>query len=180
MSRYPRTLQLRDGACLTVRPMTAANGPALLRFFLRIPEAERFYLKDDVTSPKVIESWTAQLHYDRALPLLAMAGERIVADAVLIRRRGGSRAHAGEILIVVDPEYRGRGLGVGLTRGLIEIDSDAELKDVLFELVAPVQDEASEAAHSLGAIPYGTVRGLVHDELSDGHDVTFLMLPLGK
>ncbi|MGD9889735.1 MAG: N-acetyltransferase family protein [Dehalococcoidia bacterium] len=180
ITRYPRTLQLRDGACLTARPMTAADRPALLRFFLHIPEAERFYLKDDVTSPKVIESWTAQLDYDRALPLLAMAGERVVADAVLIRRRGGSRAHAGEIRIVVDPEYRGRGLGAGLTRELIEIAYDADLKDVIFELVSGMQDEAIEAAHSMGAIPCGTVRGLVHDERGEDHDVTFLMLPLGK
>jgi GNAT superfamily N-acetyltransferase len=180
MTRYPRTLQLQDGACLTMRPMTVGDGPALLRFFLRIPEAERFYLKDDVTSPKVIESWTAQLDYDRALPLLAMAGERLVADAVLIRRRGGSRAHAGEIRIVVDPEYRGRGLGAGLTRELIEIASDAELNPMFFKLVAAEQSETIEAARFLGAIPCGTVTGIVRDAQGHDHDLMLVILPMGK
>jgi GNAT superfamily N-acetyltransferase len=159
ITRYPRTLELRDGTCLTMRPMTGGDRPALLRFFLRIPEAERLYLKDDVTSPKVIESRTSHLDYDRALPLLAMAWERIVADAVLIRRRGGSHAHAGEIRIAVVPDYRGRDVGVCLTRELIEIASAAELNPMFFKLVATEPSEAFEAAPFLGATFCDTVTG---------------------
>jgi hypothetical protein len=180
ITRYPRTLDLRDRTCLTMRPMTGGDRPALLRFFLRIPEAEGLYLKEDVTSPKVIESRTSHLDYDRALPLLAMAWERIVADAVLIRRRGGSHAHAGEIRTAVGPEYRGRDLGVCLTRELIEIASAAELNPMFFKLVAAEQSETIEAARFLDAIPCGTVTGIVIDAQDHDHDLMLVILPMGK
>jgi hypothetical protein len=41
----------------------------LLDFFLRLPEAERFYLKDDVTAPGVIAGWVRALDYERVLPV---------------------------------------------------------------------------------------------------------------
>lgn len=180
ITRYPRAIELRDGSQITVRPMTAGDADALLAFFKGIPEEDRFFLKDDVTSPQVIRAWADHLDYDRALPLLALADSRIVADATLIRRRGGSRRHIGEIRVVVDPDYRGRGLGVALMRELVEIAHDAGLERVVFELVKDVQDEAIRAAEFLGAFLSGTITDLAKDMHGRSHDVVFLALPLGK
>ncbi|MCI0439563.1 MAG: N-acetyltransferase, partial [Chloroflexi bacterium] len=103
MTAYPKTIDLLGGDKLTVRPMVAGDKAALLDFFLRVPEEDRFFLKEDVTSPRVIEEWAERLNYGRALPLLALDGERIVADGTLHRRRAGSMRHRGEIRIVVEP-----------------------------------------------------------------------------
>jgi len=180
ITRYPTRLDLRDGSQATVRPMTAEDGDLLLAFFLRIPEDERFFLKEDVTSPEVLHAWSANLDYDRALPLLATVDGRVVGDAALIRQRGNSRSHIGEIRISVDPDYRRRGLGVAMMRELLEIAHDAELELVLFELVKNVQDEAIRAAEFLGAFPSGTIDGLIKDQHGRVHDLVFLNLPLGK
>ncbi len=180
ITRYPKEVALRDGTAVQLRPMTAADAEGLLTFFRDIPAEERFLLKDDVTSPEVVCGWGNRLDYDRALPLLALAEGRVVADAALIRHRGGSRAHLGEIRVVVDPAYRGKGLGVALTQELIEIAYDAELERVIFELVTGVQDEAIAAATYLGAFPVGTVTDLAKDSHGRPHDVVFLALPLGK
>ncbi len=180
ITRYPREVEVRDGSRITLRPMTAADADALLTFFKRVPDEDRFLLKDDVTSPHVIHAWAEHLDYDRALPLLAFDDGRIVADAALIRRRGSARSHAGEIRVVVDPEYRGRGLGVALMRELVAIAHDAELDCVIFELVKDVQDEAIKAAEFVGAFPAGTVTDVAKDSHGRLHDVVFLTLPLGK
>lgn len=180
ITRYPKAVTLRDGTALHLRPMTAADAAGLLAFFRGIPDEERFLLKDDVTAPAVVRGWADHLDYDRALPLLALADGRIGADAVLIRHRGGSRAHLGEIRVVVDPAYRDKGLGVALMQELIEIAYDAELERVIFELVTGVQDEAIAAATLLGAFPVGTVTNLAKDSHGRPHDVVFLALPLGK
>src|SRR5690242_2969791 len=124
ISRYPRSAELRDGSRVTLRPMQRGDEPALQEFFHRVPEEERFFLKEDVTSPGVVQGWGEHLDYDRALPLLAFEGDRIIGDAVLIRRRGGSRCHTAEIRIVVDPEHQGRGLGVALISELLDIAND--------------------------------------------------------
>jgi GNAT superfamily N-acetyltransferase len=160
--------------------MVAADVDGLLSFFLRVPEAERFCLKEDVTSHDVIQSWADRLDYDRALPLLALDGERIVADAVLLRHRGNARSHVGEIRVTVDPAYRGRGAGVNMMRELAEIAYDAELEFLVFEFVRGAEEPAIQAARFLGAIEAGTLEGAAKDLQGHPCDVVFLKLPLGK
>jgi acetyltransferase len=180
ISRYPRELALRDGTLVTLRPMQAGDAPAVLEFFKRVPEEERYLLKEDVTSPVVVEAWERHLDYDRALPLLALVSDRVVADAVLIRHRGGSRAHAAELRIVVDPDCRGCGLGVALVSDLLEIAYDAELEEVTFELVKDVEDDAIKAVEFSGAMPAGTVCDAVKDLHGRRHDLVYMTLPLGR
>jgi len=180
ITRYPREVKLRDGSCVTLRPMTRNDAPALHAFFLRVPEDDRYYMKDDVTNAAVIDGWAQHLNYDRALPLLAVSGDEIVGDAVLIRRRGGSRHHMAEIRIEIAPEFRHKGLGTRLVRELIEIAYDAELEQVMFEAVKGVQDEALDALRALGAYEAGAVTDLVKDRHGNAHDVVYLVLPLGK
>jgi GNAT superfamily N-acetyltransferase len=180
IDRYPRDVELRDGTRLALRPMERKDCTALLAFFQQIPEAERFFLQDDVTAPAVIERWARELDYDRALPLLALDGEHIVADAVLLRRRGGARSHLAELRLVVDPAYRRRGLGSKLMHDLAEIAYDAELDQLIFELVKDVEDEAIDAVTFFGAVPLATIPDLVKDPSGRPHDVVYLSLPLGR
>jgi GNAT superfamily N-acetyltransferase len=180
LTRYPRDLQLRDGTKVLLRPMTTGDTELLLEFFERIPEAERYFMKDNVTSPKVLQTWADNLDYGRALPLLGIVGDRIVADATLIRQRGGYRSHIGELRIAIDPAYRGKGLGVAILEELVDIAWDAELEFAQFELVRDIQDEAISAAEYLGAFTIGTLEAAVKDAEGATHDQVFLRIPLGK
>ena len=95
IAAFPKDLTLRDGTGVSVRPLEPRDEERLLAFFLGLPDDDRYYLKDDVTSPEVIASWVRDLDYDRALPLVALTDDRVVAEAVLIRRRGNARSHIG-------------------------------------------------------------------------------------
>ena len=110
---YPKTILLRDETRVELRPLEEADKLRLLQFFERIPEAERFYLKENVTAPEVIKTWTANIDFERVIPIVALAGDRIIADATLHRSRAPARRHIGEFRVVVDPAYREVGLGVG-------------------------------------------------------------------
>lgn len=83
---YPAIQAIEGGDEVTIRPMVPEDRDRLLEFFRRIPEEERFYLKEDVTSARVIQRWADDLDYSRTLPLLAFKGERVVADATLHQR----------------------------------------------------------------------------------------------
>ncbi|GMV86396.1 MAG: hypothetical protein AMXMBFR80_22510 [Dehalococcoidia bacterium] len=180
LSGYPKTLQVSSGPQITVRPMTRDDGPALLAFFRRIPDDERYFLKDDVTSESVIDSWAQHLDYDRALPLLAFDGDRVCADAVLIRHRGDARSHYAEIRVVVDPEYRGRGLGTALMKELIDIAWDAELELVQAEFVRDTQEDAVEAIKALGGVEAGSLKDAYRGRDGTSHDLVILRVPLGR
>ena len=80
---------------VTMRPMMNTDKDALLDFLRRVPEEDRFYLKDDVTSASVVSQWAAHLEDCRTTPILAFAGDKVVGDAAPLsvwspaaRRRG--------------------------------------------------------------------------------------------
>lgn len=180
LSAYPKSITLRDQAVITVRPMERTDEAALLEFFRQIPEDERFFLKEDVISPKVIAGWAQNLDYDRALPLLAIADGRVVADATLIRSRHSSRSHIGEIRIVVHPDFRGRGLGTLLVHELCEIANNAGLERVVMEAVVGKEDEAIDLAERLGFVKSAVLTDHVKDREGRPHDLVVAVLPLGK
>ncbi|MCH7744825.1 MAG: GNAT family N-acetyltransferase [Chloroflexi bacterium] len=180
MTAYPKTMELLDGQTMTIRPMVSSDRDALLKFFLRVSEEDRYYLKEDVTSPEVIKQWAENLNYARALPLLVLLDGEIVADGTLHRRRAGARKHIGEIRVVVDAEYRSKGVGTALIRELITIAKDADLENLIFELVAEEQAPAVRAAESLGFVRLATLPNHVRDFHGKPDDLLILELSLGK
>lgn len=180
LEAFPQTAQLRNGMRVEVRPMEPGDQDKILEFFLQVPAEDRYFLKDDVTSPRVIEGWASHLDYDRALPLLAWCDGRVVGNAVLIRSRVGARRHIGELRLVVHPEFRSQGLGSIMTRYLCEIAADAELDKVVAELVADREEEAIVAMERLGFIRSAAIPEFFRDERGRSHDLVVMVLPLGK
>ncbi len=180
VSGYPTVYLIEGGDRVTIRPMVPGDGDALLDFFRRIPEEDRFYLKEDVTSPAVIRRWAEGLDYSRALPLLALAGNSVIADGTLHRRRAGARRHIGEIRIVVEPEYRHQGVATALMRELITIAKDSDLDVLTFEVVADEQAPAIATAEALGFVRLAVLPNHVRDIHGKPHDLVVLELLLGK
>lgn len=164
MSTYPKEAFLpKYSTRVVLRPMNRYDAHDLLTFFLSIPGEDRFYLKEDVTSPIVVTRWAHTLDYDRVLPLLAVVEGEVIADATLHRRRQGARAHVGEIRILVDPRYRYQGLGTLLIKELLDIARMSGLERLVFELAEENQAEAIEMAKSLGFITRATLYRHVRD-----------------
>jgi len=180
IAAYPKEIALRDGAVVGIRPLGGDDGGALLHFFLGIPDDERFFLKDDVTSPAVVKEWTDHLNYNRALPIVAVESGQIIGEAVLVRRRGNARSHIGELRVTVAPVWRNKGLGTALIRELCDIAKDAELDKVLFEVVDDCQSNAAEAARAMGFVTAGAIEGGARDIHGHLHNVSILAMPLGK
>jgi L-amino acid N-acyltransferase YncA len=180
LEAFPRKVQLRNSLAAELRPMGQGDKDKLLEFFLQIPEDDRYFLKDDVTSANVLESWAVNLDYDRALPLLAWNGDDIVGDAVLIRSRTGARSHIGQVRVVVHPAWRNRGLGSAMIRQLCDIAADAELEKVIMEAVADREQEAITAAERLGFLRSAVLPDYFLDQRGHRHDLVVMVLPLGK
>jgi L-amino acid N-acyltransferase YncA len=171
---YPTVYLTSDGAQMTIRPMVPEDEAALLDFFRSIPAEDRFYLKEDVTDPKIIARWTQTLDYSRVLPLLAFLDGRIVGDGTLHHRRAGARQHIGEVRVVVAPAYRNRGVGRGLLHKLIDIAGDKGLKTLMFEVVADTEPAARHTAQVLGFVPVALLQAHVRDLGGTSHDLLIL------
>jgi L-amino acid N-acyltransferase YncA len=176
---YPKHLTLaRSDTSVMVRPLQSGDSPKLQEFFLRVPEEDRFYLKEDVTSPDVVEDWVEHIDYRRVLPLVALVDGDIVADASLHRSRSGARRHIGEIRIVVDPRYRNQGLGTMMLRELVDIAYDNGVESLVFELIEGEEDKAIEVAERMGFTRVATLPRFSKDTEGNEHNVAVMLLPL--
>lgn len=179
MRDFPKEVSLpRSEVRVTVRPLQPGDDQKLREFFLRIPEEDRFFLKEDVTSPEVIDRWVNAIDYDRVVPLVALIEDRIVADATLHRHRAGARRHIGEIRVVVDPDYRNQGLGSLLVREMVDIAYDNAMDSVVFELVEGKEDSAIKLAEAMRFTRVATLPGFIKDMERNTHDLVILELKL--
>ncbi len=160
---FPKTILLRDGTQVTLRPLVEEDKLRLLDFFRRIPEEDRYYLKENVTSPEVIQVWTTDIDFARVVPIVAVAGNEIVADATLHRSRAMARCHIAEIRVVVEPSYRGVGLGRRLIQELSDLATELGLHKVVFEVVAHREDPAILAAASAGLVEVAILEEHIQD-----------------
>jgi len=160
---YPKTILLGDGTELKLRPLVEEDKLRLLDFFRRIPEEERYYLKENVTSPEVIQGWTTNIDFGRVVPVVAVAGNEIVADATLHRSRSMARCHIGELRVVVEPAYRRVGLGRRLIQELLNIATELGLHKVTFELVTHREEAGIIAAASAGLVEVATLEEHIQD-----------------
>ncbi|HEU5394796.1 MAG TPA: GNAT family N-acetyltransferase [Candidatus Methylomirabilis sp.] len=177
-SAFPKTLTLRDGSTVTLRPLRSVDRDALGDFFRRLSEEDRKFLKDDVTRPEVIDAWCREINPARVLPLIAEAEGKVVADATLHRRRAGWLRHVGEVRLVVDPEYRRKGLGSRLLEELTLLGQAEGLEKLVAEMT-PEEPAARMAFERQGFRQVAVVPDLVRDQTGTTRDLLILVLDLG-
>lgn len=174
---FPQEAVLRDGKRLLIRPFKRGDTAALWEFFQSLPAEVRRFAWDNVDDPAVVEGWGRNINYDQTLPLLAFDDHRIVADATLHHRQKGPLRLVGRIKWLMDPEYRGRGLGTTLVNNFITIASHQGLRHLSCMLISDLEADAVTTLTDLGfqAFPfadYGT------DPDGDDHDMVKLILKL--
>jgi phospholipase/carboxylesterase len=175
--RYPQQVALRDGRKVLLRPFTAADTDALYDFFQRLPPDYRRFAWDPIENRALIEAWGQNIDYDKVLPLLAFDGARIVADATLHRRPRGPLRLVGRVKWMIDPAFRGVGLGTTLVSDFITIARERGLRHLNCMLISDLEADAVKTLEGLGfqsyVMPqYGT------DPDGNQHDMTKLILHL--
>jgi len=108
-ARYPRTVALRDGTTVTVRPLVPRDEGKLIRLFSDISYEELRNPHDNVSDPTIVRRWCRNINYERVFPVVAELGGRIVGDGTLHRRPVGPTPGVGRFRAYVRPELRGPG-----------------------------------------------------------------------
>jgi RimJ/RimL family protein N-acetyltransferase len=170
---YPKEVKVKDGSAVVLRLFEKKDTDALFAFFVKLPESDRLFLKDNVTDPAVVERWATELNYEKIFPILAWKGNEVVADATLHKNLSGWMKHVGTIRIVAAPEYQGKGLGRVLANELFL----HALKSGLLKIVAEMmetQQGAKKVFEKLGFMQEAVLRGHVRDQMGVRHDLLVL------
>jgi GNAT superfamily N-acetyltransferase len=175
--RYPQEAVLRDGRRVLIRPFERRDTDALYDFFQRLPEATRRFAWDRIDDRTLIESWGRNLDYAKAFPLLAVDGAKIVADATLHRRDRGPLRLVGRIKWLLDPAYRGVGLGTLLVNHFISSARTNGLRHLTCMLISDLEADAVKTLVELGFDPI-EVPGYGTDPDGNQHDMTKLIFKL--
>jgi GNAT superfamily N-acetyltransferase len=177
IERFPQEAVLRDGRRLLIRPFAAHDAEALYQFFRRLPSEVRRFAWDPIESRATVERWAHELDYAKALPLLALDGTKVVADATLHRRKGSPLRLVGRLKWLIDPAYRGHGLGTVLVNKFIDIGRQSGLRHLTCMLISDLEADAVLTLRSLGFDGY-TVPGYGTDPDGNQHDMVKMVLKL--
>jgi GNAT superfamily N-acetyltransferase len=135
LEQYPKAVKLKNGSSVMIRPLEARDEKQFHAFFVAVPDNERILFKHRVTDPEVIREWCLHIDYGKILPLLALDGDKVIADASLHQTLGGWKRHIGRLSVVVHPGYRGRGLAGILVNELIDIARNVSLEKLEAEFL---------------------------------------------
>jgi ribosomal protein S18 acetylase RimI-like enzyme len=153
---------------MEIRPVQAGDDAALAWFLQRIPEADRTFLKEDVTDPDVVVRWS---HPGDARSIAVEDGE--VAGYVAVVPLHGWSSHVGEVRIVVDPDQRGHGIGHALARRAVLDALELGLAKLVVEVIA---DQAALIGmfRGLGFEPEALLTDHVRDRSGELRDLMVL------
>lgn len=175
--KFPQEAVLRDGRRVILRPFASSDVDALHEFFTHLPLTYRRFAWDPIENKKLIESWGRNIDLSKTFPLLALNGKKIVADATLHRRDGGPLRLVGRIKWMIDPEWRGAGLGTLLVNQFIRVGRSLGLRHLSCMLISDLEADAVETLTTLGFKSW-VQPGYGTDPDGNQHDMTKLILKL--
>ena len=176
-SRFPQYTVLRNGKRVTIRRFAAQDIDNLWQFFQGLPSEMRRFAWDNLGDQALIQSWGTNINYDKVLPLLAIDGDHIVADATLHVKKSGPLRLVGRVKWLIHPDYQGQGLGTALVNDFIDIARHDGLRHLSCMLISDLERDAIRTLEQLGFDAH-TYPSYGVDPDGDAHDMVKLTLSL--
>ncbi len=153
--------------------MTRDDAPAVSMFIQRVPRGEYLFLKEDIGNPMVVDSWRTRRGFQ---VFIAYVGVEVAALLAVVPGLGWS-AHVGELRLVVDPAWRGQGIGAALARRGLEAAVASGLVKLTTEVLAD-QTGVINLFNGLGFVGEALFTDQARDNDGQLHDVLVLAHPV--
>ncbi len=153
---------------MEIRPIQADDRDAMERFLRRIPEGDRTFFKENVDDPEVVAAWVRP----GAARAIAGDGDAVIGYVAVVPLQGWS-SHVGEVRVIVDPEWRGRGIGRALARHAVLQALELGLTKMVVEVVAD-QEPTIAMFRSHGFDPEALLKDHVRDAGGELRDLMIL------
>lgn len=182
LEHYPKEIMIKDGTPILIRPLTREDEQLLTDFFARIPEDERWFLREDVGDPVIMRHWLETLDYDRVLPLVAVTQEtpRIIANVRLHRRPADCLKHIAHLRIAVDPAFRNQRLGTWMLLDVIRLAMGMGLEKLVAEFITGVEEAGRHAAQRLDFFEQAVLKDYVKDRHGTYRDLVIMVKTLHR
>ena len=178
---FPWTTNI-DGTKITLRLMTATDKDAVLAFAHSLPEDDLLFLSFDITDEAFVASWVKRIEKGNWHTILVEADDKLVGHGSLMQTEQVWSRHLGEIILLLSPSVRGKGLGNILAGELFAKAEELGLQKVVARM-ASEQKGAIQVFEKLGFVAEALLADYVidrenrtHDLIAMSYDVTGLTL----
>lgn len=173
LRRYPKSVQLHDGTTAIIKALGREDFEFSLGFFRRQPEEDRIYLRRDTTKREKVEERISEIESGIATALIVIVDGMIVADAHMFNESRGWFRKTGEIRVLVDVNYRRKGLGSILVKELLELAREKGLVKLSAECMEQ-QQGIQRTLKNQGFEEEGVLHNFVLDSREHEHDLVLL------
>jgi L-amino acid N-acyltransferase YncA len=162
---YPKSIVTKDGQSILLRLAGPEDRELLSEFFSQIPEDERWFLREKLADPEVLQKWIEGLNRDRILPIVAAreSDGKIVGNVRLYRAGSPSIRHVAHLRVTVHPDYRQLKLGSWMILDCIKLALNLGIEKLFAEFVVGVEEPAIGAAHKLDFREVAVLKDYVKD-----------------
>ena len=174
MQDFPKTVTLRDGRTVVLRPLASGDSDKLYAFFQALPEEGRLFLRHDVRDPALVRRWTAELNLESVVPLIAEKGDKIIADGTLHIETHSWMRHVGFIRLVIAETHRNVGLGTLIARELVAIAEQRSLEKLQVHVIDDDRRHI-KLFQPLGFEKVAVLDGVVKDQNGENRNLAIMM-----
>jgi GNAT superfamily N-acetyltransferase len=140
---------------MEIRTATDADWPGIYEFYSVIMAEGRTYAFPEHQSLEEARPWWMEQPPGRTV--VAVEAATIVGSAKMGPNRAGRGSHIGTASFLVDPRYRGTGVGRALGEHVIDWSRAQGFRGIQFNAVVEVNEPAVRLWKSLGFEVIGTV-----------------------
>jgi RimJ/RimL family protein N-acetyltransferase len=166
---YPWTTTLKDKK-VTLRLMQPEDRSALLGFAKSLPEDDLLFLAVDITRQEALDQWVRNIESGQIRTVLAEANGKLIGHGTLNHNSLQWTRHLGEIVLLINPDYRGIGLGNLLANELFSIARELGLQKIVARM-ASEQRGALQVFERLGFRAEALLADYVIDRDGRTHDL---------
>ncbi len=176
LENHRDVITLRDGVRVLLRLMAKEDYEQLVEYYSHFSEEDLLYVRHNVKDPAVIKTWCDNLDYNKVLPILALVKDQVVGSATLHFFPGPKR-HVAEVRLFLAKDFRQRGLGMKMTRAVIDIARKQNIRLLTAEVIAE-KTKVVRAFETMGFITKCVLPDYFMFPDGDTCDVAFLVLDL--
>jgi L-amino acid N-acyltransferase YncA len=179
---YPKAVVTSDGTSLLLRPVQVFDEAALTEFFSKIPEHERWFLREKLTDPEQLHRWLLKLDQKFVLPIVAIREDdgSIVANLRLYRPVADSLRHIAHLRIMVLPDYRSLKVGSWMILDCMKLAMDLGIEQLIAEFIDGLEQAAIQAALKLDFVRQAVLPNYVKDRQGKYHDLIIMVRNLQR
>jgi L-amino acid N-acyltransferase YncA len=134
---------LGDDRAVVIRPLGAEDQAALLAFGAALPHDDLRYLEDDFQNSEIITRLINACLAENWRQIVAVVGDTIVGYSA-VRRLPGWSNHVADIVLLIDAQWRRRGLGSALAQAIFDAARELGVNKVIVEML-----EAQQAGRAI-------------------------------